>query len=143
MNFVKLFKHVYEIKRMCNVLKINRSTAYKIFNTQMSLREIDRLDLESRIIDLYQAFDGIYGAPKLQKELLKQGYYASVKRISRYMRRLGLKSIITKRFNPGSKSKAPDDKENLMNREFGTSMTNKKWVWISPISTQSIMGGHI
>ena len=111
---------------MCKVLKINRSTVYKIFNTQMSMREIDRLDLENRIIDLYQEFDGIYGAPKLQKELLKQGYYASVKRIGRYMRRLGLKSIITKRFNPGSKSKAPDDKENLMNREFGTSMTNEK-----------------
>ena len=77
-NFVKLFKHVYELKLMCKVLKINRSTVYKIFNTQMSLREIDRLDLESKIIDLYQAFDGIYGAPKLQKELLKQGYYASI-----------------------------------------------------------------
>ena len=37
----------------------------------MSLREIDRLDLESRIIDLYQAFDGIYGAPKLQKGTTK------------------------------------------------------------------------
>ena len=113
---------------MCKVLKINRSTVYKIFNTLMSLREIDRLDLESRIIDLYQAFDGIYGAPKLQKELLKQGYYASIKRVSRYMKRLGLRSIITKKYNPGSKSKAPNDKVNHMNREFGTSMTNEKWV---------------
>ena len=44
------------------------------------------------------------------------------------MKRLGLKSVITKRYNPNSKSKAPDDKENLMNREFQTSMTNEKWV---------------
>ena len=44
------------------------------------------------------------------------------------MRRLGLKSVTTKRFNPGNKSKAPDGKVNLMNREFQTSMTNEKWV---------------
>jgi len=44
-NFVKRFKHVYKIKLMCKVLKINRSTVYKIFNAQISLREIDRLDL--------------------------------------------------------------------------------------------------
>ena len=94
----------------------------------MSLRDIDRLDLENRLIDLYNEFDGIYGAPKFQKELLKQGYYASIKRVSRYMKRLGLKSVITKRYNPNSKFKAPYDKENLINREFQTSMTNEKWV---------------
>ena len=66
--------------------------------------------------------------PNYKKELLKQGYYASIKRISRYMKRLGLRSIITKKYNPGSKSKAPNDKVNHMNREFGTSMTNEKWV---------------
>ena len=34
----------------------------------MSLRDIDRLDLENRLIDLYNEFDGINGAPKLQKK---------------------------------------------------------------------------
>ncbi len=113
---------------MCKVLKLNRSTVYKIFNTKMSLRDIDRLDLENRLIDLYTGFDGIYGAPKLQKELLKQGFYASLKRVSVYMRRLELRSIITKKYKPGSSSKAPDDKENIMNQDFTTAYPNQKWV---------------
>ena len=113
---------------MCKVLKINRSTVYKIFKSNMSLQEIDRLDLENRLIDLYNEFDGIYGAPKLQKELLKQGYHASIKRVSRYMKRLGLRSLTIKKYNPGSYSKAPNDKINLMNREFQTQTTNEKWV---------------
>lgn len=91
---------------MCKVLKINRSTVYKLFKTTKSVREIDRLDLENRIIDLYQEFDGVYGPPKLQNELLKQGYYASIKRVSRYMKHLGLRSVTIKKYNPGSKSKA-------------------------------------
>ena len=57
---------------MCGVLKVNRSTVYKIMNQTMSDQEIDRIDLESRIIDIYNEFEGIYGAPMIQQELLKQ-----------------------------------------------------------------------
>jgi hypothetical protein len=46
---------------MCGVPKVNRSTVYKIMNHTMSDQEIDRIDLESRIIDIYNEFEGIYG----------------------------------------------------------------------------------
>ena len=113
---------------MCKVLHLNRSTVYKIFKHQMSDREIRRLELESKIIEIYNEFDSIYGAPKIRRELIKQGYYASLKRVSVYMRRLELRSIITKKYKPGSTSKAPDDKENIMNQDFTTLYPNQKWV---------------
>lgn len=113
---------------MCNVLKLNRSTVYKILNHQISNREIDRLDLESRIIDIFDEYDSVYGAPKIHELLLAQGYYASIKRIGRYMKRLNLKSIIKIKYRPFVKSKAPDDKQNLMNKDFTTTATNQKWV---------------
>lgn len=97
-------------------------------NHKISNQEIDRLDLESRIIELYNTFDSVYGAPKIQRELMKQGYYASLKRVSTYMKRLGLRSIITKKYKPGSKNKAPNDKENLMDQDFKTTTPNEKWV---------------
>lgn len=50
---------------MCKVLKLNRSTVYKVMHHKLSNQEIDRLDLESRLIDLFNEFDHIYGAPKL------------------------------------------------------------------------------
>jgi len=113
---------------MCNVLKLNRSTVYKILNHQISNREIDRLDLESRIIDIFDEYDSVYGAPKIHELLLAQGYYASIKRIGSYMKRLNLKSIIKIKYRPFVKSKAPDDKQNLMNKDFTTTATNQKWV---------------
>ena len=50
---------------MCKVLKLNRSTVFKVMHHKLSNQEIDRLDLESRLIDLFNEFDQIYGAPKL------------------------------------------------------------------------------
>ena len=44
------------------------------------------------------------------------------------MKRLGLRSITTKKYKPGLFSKAPDDKENIMNQDFTTLYTNQKWV---------------
>ena len=70
----------------------------------------------------------MYGAPKIHELLLQQGYYAAIKRIGRYMKRLNLKSIIKIKYRPGVKSKAPDGKPNLMNKDFTTTATNQKWV---------------
>ncbi|MBM7453025.1 repressor of nif and glnA expression [Acholeplasma morum] len=56
----------------------------------MSDRDIKRLELESKIIEIYTEFDSVYGAPKIRRELIKQGYYASLKRVSVYMKRLEL-----------------------------------------------------
>ena len=96
-------------------------------NHTMSNHEIDRIDLESRIIDIYNEFDSVYGAPKIRRKLMKQDYYASLKHISTYMKRLGLRSIITKKYKPGKTEKAPDDKENLMEQDFSTEYPNQKW----------------
>jgi transposase InsO family protein len=112
---------------MCDVLKVNRSSAYKIMKHKMSDQEINRIDLESRIIDIYNEFEGIYGAPKIQQELLKQDYYTTVKRISKYMKRLGLRSITTKKYKPVKNEKAPDGKENILEQDFSTSEPNQKW----------------
>jgi putative transposase len=125
--FIKLFKHIYPIKTMCKVLKLNRSTVYKIINHKISQQEINRLDLESRVIDIYNDSKQIYGAPKITKVLEKQGYHTSQKRVSRYMKRLGIKSIVIRKYRPQANSKAPDGKENIMNQDFSTTEINQKW----------------
>lgn len=42
--------HISPIKIMCKVLKLNRSTAYKVMHHRMSDYEVDRVDLESRLM---------------------------------------------------------------------------------------------
>jgi len=92
-----LFKHIYSIQMMCKVLKLNLSTVYKVMHYKLSYQDIDRLDLESRLIDLINEFDYIYGAPILTRKLGKQGYITTIKRVSKYMKRLGLRSVTVKK----------------------------------------------
>src|SRR5690554_620239 len=113
---------------MCKVLKLNRSTVHKVMHHKLGNQEIDRLDLESRLINIFNEFDHIYGAPKLTRELAKQGNITTIKHVSKYMKRLGLRSITVKKHKPGSSSKAPDGKPNLMDQDFATTRPNQKWV---------------
>lgn len=113
---------------MCKVLKLNRSTVYKVINHTISNQAINRLELESKIIDIYNQSKHIYGAPKITKMLERVGIHTSQKRVSRYMKRLGLKSIVVKKYKPQNNSEAPEGKENIMNQDFSTTTINQKWV---------------
>lgn len=89
-------------------------------NHTISTQAIARLALESKIIDIYNQSKQIYGAPKITKMLERSGIHTSQKRVSRYMKRLGLKSIVVKNYKPQSNFEAPEGKENIMNQDFST-----------------------
>ncbi|MBN2540649.1 MAG: IS3 family transposase [Bacilli bacterium] len=80
---------MYPIKIICRVTKLNRSTYYKVKHHKVSKREKRMRELEIKIIDIYNKFDSIYGAPKIRKELAKEDIRVSLKLVSRYMKRLG------------------------------------------------------
>lgn len=111
---------------MCKVIKLNRSTYYKTKNSINSSKK-ERMERIGKLITVkYNEFKGIYGAPKLRVELFNDGVFLSTKLISRYMKKLGLRSIATKKFRNNSNFKAPDDKVNLLNRNFNTTSINQK-----------------
>ncbi len=95
-------------------------------NHTMSNQEINRNDLESRTIDINNEFDQVYESSRIRRELIKQDYYASSKRVSTYMKFLGLRSIVTKKYKPGKTEKIPEDKENLMEQDFSADYPNQK-----------------
>jgi hypothetical protein len=57
---------------MCKVLHLNRSTVYKIFKHKMSDREIRRLELESKIIEIYNEFDMFMVHQRFEKNSLNK-----------------------------------------------------------------------
>ncbi len=63
---------------------------------------------------------GRYGSPKIQKMLEKRGIKASQKRVARRMKKMGLRSIVVKKYRPsGSKGKVDDtNKPNLLEQNF-------------------------
>ncbi len=69
-----------------------------------------------------------YGAVKLCRVLNAAGTPCSIKRVQRHMAGQGLRSVVVKKYshhaNHGS---IPDDKVNILKRDFRTETINQKW----------------
>ncbi len=83
---------------MCKVLKVSRSSYYKYLTKSLSPRAIEN------------------------------GNKINLKRVQRLMCKLGIKSIVMKKFKPQSSKSKVEDKVNILDRNFSTNNLNEKWV---------------
>ena len=113
---------------MCEVLKVSRSSYYKHLNKKESKRSIENRFLENEILNIYKASKSRYGAPKIYEKLKANGVFISLKRTQRLMSKLGIKSIVCKKFRPYTSKNKVESRENIINRDFSTTGINQKWV---------------
>lgn len=99
---------------MCEVLNINRSIVY--YKTKEKSCDSK---LENEIISIFKNSRKNYGTRKIKKELDKNEYKVSRRRIGRIMRKYGLVSNYTVKQYKVYKSKCNEEKfDNIVNREF-------------------------
>lgn len=69
-----------------------------------------------------------YGAVKIWRALNSDGITCSLKRVQRHMQKQGLLSVVVKKYNHHANQGAvPDDKENILKRDFTTETIHQKW----------------
>lgn len=114
---------------MCNVLKVSRSGYYHWCNRSISNREKENDALLKEIVDIYNNSKGIYGSPRIQEELNRQGHTVSRPRVARIMRTENIQSKIRKKWvvTTNSKHKYPVA-PNLLNRKFTVAAPGLVWV---------------
>ena len=103
--FINNNKSKHDIKTMCTVLGVARSTYYKSFDKTKSKREIENEELKAAIIRIYKDNRGIYGAPRIHHILGTEGFKVSLKRIQRLMKKLNLCATTIKKYRPHSNKK--------------------------------------
>lgn len=113
---------------MCNVLGIPRSTYYKSQKETQSKRATENKNYENEILTIYEDSRRRYGAPKIHKVLENKGFTLSLKRVQRLMRKIGIRSIVSKKFRPYSSESEVYQRKNILNRNFSTQTINQKWV---------------
>ena len=113
---------------MCKVLNVSRSSYYKYLSKKPCKRELENQMIESKILYIYTVSKKRYGSPKINKALQELGINISLKRTQRIMRRMGIKSIIIKKYRPTSSKNKVMEKENILKRDFSTNTINEKWV---------------
>lgn len=129
MSFIQVNIDKYTVKQMCSALKFPRSTYYATVNHVPTKREEEYNNFSKEVLNVYHEFKKRYGAIKIQRELNARNIPYSVKRVQRHMKTLDIKSIVVKKYQyPKNQGSIPDDKENILNRDFKADTVFKKLV---------------
>jgi transposase InsO family protein len=126
--FINSYSKKYSVKTICKALGIARSSYYYIKNPKSNSRLKRRESLKNKILFIYFKNKGIYGAPKIHQELLKEGCYCSLKLVQKIMKELDIKSIIVKKYKARSNSSVKNAGANLLNRDFKSEYSGLKIV---------------
>lgn len=119
----------YPIKRLCNLIHLNRSAYYKWLSRKVSFAQIVNEQLVEWIKKLYEEQDGILGYRQMtiavnREHNVKYNY----KRIYRLMNILHLKSVCRRKRCTYISSTPEVTAENILNREFHADKPNEKWL---------------
>ena len=79
---------------MCKVLQVQRSVYYYHQQERTNSYVESNKKLDQLILKKYNESKGIYGSPKIQKELEKDGIKVSQKRVAKRMKILGIRSVL-------------------------------------------------
>lgn len=114
---------------MSKAFGIARSRIYRYISGVVSKRERASERLRQAIRTVYLESRKIYGAPKICAALKRKGIGTSVKRVQRYMKAMGIRSIIRKRYRPCGSKKQKDtgNPPNILNQNFYTKYINQVW----------------
>ena len=118
----------YSVSQLCSALKFPRSTYYKALVCVPSNRRQEYEKFGQKVKQAYQDSKKRYGAVKICRILNDSGTPCSIKRVQRHMAEQGLRSVVVKKYNHhANHGTVPDDKENILKRDFETETINQKW----------------
>lgn len=125
-----MYQQEFAVEKMCKVLGVARSSYYAWLERKPSARVMETMRLMKKIGEIYQDSKGRYGSPKITDELNGQGFQVSRPRIGRIMKKMGLRSIISKKYRIATTDSNHQLKiaENILKREFYQEDISKAWV---------------
>jgi putative transposase len=135
--FIDDHRDQFPVKLMCKVLQVSRSGYYAWRTRPISAREMANQKLYVLIQAVYDAYEGLYGSPRIYHEL-KNRVPCSENRIARLMRAHDLRAKRGKRFYTTTKrNRKHPVAPNVLKRDFKAERPNQKWLTdITYIRTQ-------
>lgn len=120
--FVHDHRNTYEVKRLCHVLDVNRSSYYKwcAGAEARAARQRDDQLLAEEIRRIHGESGGAYGSPRVTAELREDGYQVNEKRVARVMRTFSITGI---RLRKRVRTTVPDPAAGAVPDLFGRDFT--------------------
>ncbi|WP_281631835.1 IS3 family transposase [Flavobacterium luteolum] len=128
-NFIHQNRDKYPLYKMCEVLGASHSTYDLWIKQPFSKTETRVYLLKKEISSIFFQFEQYKGAILITRELHSRGFQISKGQVSFWMKELGLRSKVKKKFIATTNSKhnsciAP----NILNRQFKVDKPSKVWV---------------
>jgi putative transposase len=135
--FIDNHRDQFPVQLMCEVLQVSRSGYYAWRTRPPSAREMANQKLYVLIKAVYDAYEGLYGSPRIYHEL-KDRVPCSENRIARLMHARDLRAKRGKRFHATTKrNRKHPVAPNVLQRDFKADRPNQKWLTdITYIRTQ-------
>ncbi|MDZ7803158.1 IS3 family transposase [Thiohalophilus sp.] len=119
----------YTVSRLCQILDVSASGYYDWRDRPESTRAKQNRALLSKITVFHRASRGIYGSPRIHRDLLESGEQVGENRVARLMRDNDIQSRMARKFVITTDSKntlkpAPD----RLQRQFNVVEPDKAWV---------------
>ena len=122
-------KDKHNIRLLCKCMGIHHSVYYYHKNNKTNKYKENNKELDRQIIEIYTESKRRYGSPKIQKVLESKGIKTSQKRVARRMRKLGIRSIVLKKYNHAGNKRVDDtNKPNLLEQDFKATKPKEKCV---------------
>ena len=118
------------MKRMCQVLKVQRSGYYAWKGRPISPREQANTELMAKIREAFKISRSTYGSLRIRRYWLRKGYGFSRQRIGRLMKKAHLIPLKAARWHPQTTQQRVGARiaPNVLNQDFQAARVNEKWV---------------
>lgn len=128
----------YSKAMMCRAMSVSRSGFNKWLSRSESNRSRRKALYTEKVLETFEEFEAVYGAPRLTEELNEAGFPCSENFIANIMAEQGIKARNGKGFKYSRHSLTMTNvSENLLWRDFKAEKPNQKWtsdityIWIS------------
>lgn len=119
----------YPLERLCEAVEVSLSGFHHHLQKPESPRAVANRDLLTAIRARHSESDGVYGAPRIHRDLLDEGRICGLQRVQRLMRRNGVRSCVRRRYKATTDSRhAHPVAANLLKQEFTVARANHTWV---------------
>ena len=140
--FIAEHRDEFPVILMCKVLDVSPSGYYAWRRRPPSAREMANQKLIEKIKIVYNENHGVYGSPRIYRELKDQGVACSENRIARLMRLRELQAKQTKRFKTTTKrNKADPVAPNLVQQDFTADEPDQ--IWLADITYIATLEGWL
>ena len=127
--FIHGEKANHPIKALCRLMEVSRQGYYAWVSRPPNPRVEADAALRKAVRDVFDASHQNYGSPRILKELRKQGFEASKRRVERAMRGMGLTPPAPRRHCRTTMTNQNDaPAPNTLARDFTATRPNERWV---------------